>query len=379
MLSTGQTRLFDDIVIDAPRTEGIKYAGSKLKLLPYILQLAGKVKAESVFDGFSGSTRVSQAFSQMGYVVIANDVSAWSRVFGTCYLLNPYPKNHYTELINHLNNLPEKDGWFTEHYGGDSRNSSSAQADGFKKPWQTHNTRKLDAIRETIENLSLDEYEKAVALTSLILAMDAVDSTLGHFASYLNEWSPRSFNRLQLKVPQLLNNRQANEVHQGNIFDVLPKVEADLAYYDPPYGSNNEKMPPSRVRYSAYYHLWTSIVLFDKPELFGKVKRRTDTSDKISQSVFEEFRKNESGKFIAVEAIERLLRQTNAKYIILSYSSDGRATAQELDEAINRSGRLLEAVEVNYKRNVMGRMRWTNDWVREAEDNNKELLFLIEK
>lgn len=379
MLSTGQTRLFDDIVIDAPRTEGIKYAGSKLKLLPYILQLAGKVKAESVFDGFSGSTRVSQAFSQMGYVVIANDVSAWSRVFGTCYLLNPYPKNHYTELINHLNNLPEKDGWFTEHYGGDSRNSSSAQADGFKKPWQTHNTRKLDAIRETIENLSLDEYEKAVALTSLILAMDAVDSTLGHFASYLNEWSPRSFNRLQLKVPQLLNNRQANEVHQGNIFDVLPKVEADLAYYDPPYGSNNEKMPPSRVRYSAYYHLWTSIVLFDKPELFGKVKRRTDTSDKISQSVFEEFRKNESGKFIAVEAIERLLRQTNAKYIILSYSSDGRATAQELDEAINRSGRLLEAVEVNYKRNVMGGMRWTNDWVREAEDNNKELLFLIEK
>lgn len=379
MLSTGQTRLFDDIVIDAPRTEGIKYAGSKLKLLPYILQLAGKVKAESVFDGFSGSTRVSQAFSQTGYAVIANDISAWSRVFGTCYLLNPYPKNHYTELINHLNNLPEKDGWFTEHYGGDSRNSSSAQADGFKKPWQTHNTRKLDAIREAIENLSLDEYEKAVALTSLILAMDAVDSTLGHFASYLNQWSPRSFNRLQLKVPRLLNNRQANEVHQGNIFDVLPRVEADLAYYDPPYGSNNEKMPPSRVRYSAYYHLWTSIVLFDKPELFGKVKRRTDTSDKISQSVFEEFRKNESGKFIAVEAIERLLRQTNAKYIILSYSSDGRATAQELNEAINRSGRLLEAVEVNYKRNVMGGMRWTNDWVREAEDNNKELLFLIEK
>lgn len=372
-------RLFDDIVTDTPPTEGIKYAGSKLKLLPYILQLARKVQAKSVFDGFAGSTRVSQAFAQLDYRVIANDISTWSEVFGTCYLLNPYPKNHFVNLIAHLNDLPEKNGWFTEHYGGDSENISSAQTDGFKKPWQIHNTRKLDAIREEIENLSLDRHEKAVALTSLILALDSVDSTIGHFASYLNEWSPRSYNRLHLKVPQLINHRHDNEVHRGDVFDALPKVEADLAYYDPPYGSNNVKMPPSRVRYSAYYHIWTSIVLFDKPELFGKVKRRMDSSDKINPSVFEEFRTNKSGKFIAVEAIEQLLKQTNAKYIILSYSSDGRATAQELNESIIKSGRLLEAVEVDYKRNVMGGMRWTNDWVREVEGKNRELLFLIEK
>lgn len=376
---TSQIRLFDDIVIDAPPTEGIKYAGSKLKLLPYILQLAGKVKAKSVFDGFSGSTRVSQAFAQSDYRVVANDISSWSEVFGTCYLLNTHPKNHYTGLINHLNALPEKNGWFTEHYGGAGESSSSAQVDGFKKPWQKHNTRKLDAIREEIENLSLDKYEKAVALTSLILALDAVDSTIGHFASYLNEWSSRSYNCLQLKVPQLFDHQLDNKVYRGNIFDVLPEVETDLAYYDPPYGSNNEKMPPSRVRYSAYYHLWTSIVLFDKPEVFGKVKRRTDSSDKISASEFEEFRKNDSGKFIAVEAIERLLRQTNAEHIILSYSTDGRATAEELNQSIAEAGQLIEVVEVDYKRNVMGGMRWTNDWVREIEDKNREILFLIKK
>ncbi len=101
-------RLFEDIPVDAPPTEGIKYAGSKLKLLPYILQLAGKIKAKSVFDGFSGSTRVSQAFAQCDYRVVANDVSAWSEAFGTCYLLNPYPKNHFINLINYLNALPEK-------------------------------------------------------------------------------------------------------------------------------------------------------------------------------------------------------------------------------------------------------------------------------
>jgi adenine-specific DNA-methyltransferase len=370
--------LFDELVLDAPESEGVKYAGSKLKLLPYILQLAKKTNAKSVLDGFSGTTRVSQAFAQKGYRVISNDISAWSKTFATCYLLNPYPEQHYTKLIAHLNALPDKDGWFTEHYGGDGQNLSSAKKDGYKKPWQKHNTRKLDAIREEIEVLSLDPYEKAVVLTSLILALDEVDSTLGHFASYLNEWSPRSYKRLNLEIPHLLHNSLSHEVYQGDVFEVL-NVESDLAYYDPPYGSNNDKMPPSRVRYAAYYHLWTSICLFDNPELFGKAKRRVDTSDTIASSIFEEFRKTDDGKFIALEAIERLLEQTQTKFIILSYNSGGRATAQELHQVISRVGQLVEVVEIDYKRNVMGGMRWTNEWVREAESANREFLFLIEK
>jgi len=53
--------------IDAPPTEGVKYAGSKLKLLPSILQLARRVNAKTVLDGFSGTTRVAQAFAKRGY------------------------------------------------------------------------------------------------------------------------------------------------------------------------------------------------------------------------------------------------------------------------------------------------------------------------
>ncbi len=365
--------------LDAPPTEGIKYAGSKSKLLPHILQLSKRVNPKTIFDGFTGTTRVSQAFAQVGCRVIANDIAAWSKTFATCYLLNPHPQKRYIELIAHLNALPERDGWFTEHYGGDGQSFCSGQMDGFKKPWQKHNTRKLDAIRDEIELLSLDDYEKSVTLTSLILALDEVDSTLGHFASYLNEWSPRSFNHLKLKVPRLILQEFNHEVHQSDIFDLLPQTQADLAYYDPPYGSNNDKMPPSRVRYAAYYHLWTSICLFDKPKLFGKARRRIDTSDKVCASIFEEFRKSNTGKFVAVEAIERLLRQTQAKHIILSYSSGGRASAQELHEAIIKTGKLIEVIEVDYKRNVMGGMRWTNEWARDAAGTNKEFLFLIEK
>jgi adenine-specific DNA-methyltransferase len=355
-------------------TEGIKYAGSKLKLLPHILRLAQKVQPQTVFDGFSGTTRVSQALAQAGYRVIANDVAVWSKVFGECYLLSPYPHEQYKDLIDHLNAIPGRHGWFTEHYGGDT-----AKSNGLKKPWQRHNTLKLDAIREEIEALSLNRHEKAVALTSLILAMDEVDSTIGHYASYLSEWSARSYRQMKLRAPRIIPKAREHDVHHSDIFQIASSIRADLAYYDPPYGSNNDKMPPSRVRYAAYYHLWTSICLFDNPPLFGKVKRRADTSDALSASVFEDFRRNETGRFVVVDAIERLLHQTNTHHIILSYSSGGRATAEELNGVINNSGKLIDVVEVDYKRNVMGGMRWTHEWVRDAEEKNREFLFLIER
>lgn len=378
-MSTQPLNLFTGLVVDAPPTEGIKYAGSKLKLLPHILQLVEKVKPRTVLDGFSGTTRVSQALAQTGYRVIANDLSAWSEVFGKCYLLNAHTPEHYQPLINHLNALPGRDGWFTEHYGGEPNGGCSVSHDGLKKPWQKHNTRRLDAIRDEIDQLSLSEVERAVLLASLVLALDEVDSTLGHFASYLSDWSPRSYNKLQLQVPRLIPRREAHSVHRGDIFRLLPCAEADLAYFDPPYGSNNEKMPPSRVRYAAYYHLWTTICLNDRPQIFGKAKRRADTSDTVACSAFEEFRKTSNGRFMAVEAIERLLKAAKARHIILSYSSGGRATAEELHEAISSAGEVVEVLEVDYRRNVMAGMRWTNEWIAEAETPNREFLFLIEK
>jgi len=374
-----QQTFLDDIEIEAPSTEGIKYTGSKLKLLPYILSLAKKCNVDTVFDGFSGSTRVSQAFAKLGYQVISNDIAVWSKTFAQCYLLNDRPAAYYQPIIDHLNHLPGIDGWFTEHYGTNVQNGNSLSSKCTKRPWQIHNTRKLDAIRSEIDKMALLEIESAVLLTSLILAMDEVDSTLGHYASYLNEWSPRSHKTMTMRVPSLILSDRKHTVLQKDILSICDKIECDLAYFDPPYGSNNEKMPPSRVRYAAYYHLWTTICLNDRPAIFGKANRRTDSSDTVASSVFEDFRKSESGRFIVVEAIEKLIRNTRARYIILSYSSGGRATAEELQQVLEHSGRILDIMNVDYRKNVMAQMRWTNEWIRESEQPNKEFLFLLEK
>ncbi len=216
-----QRSLFGDYLVDPPSTEGIKYAGSKLKLLTKILELADRTGAKRVLDGFSGTTRVSQAFSKRGYRVICNDVAVWSEVFGKCYLLNRSERMAYADLIEHLNSQQPKDGWFTQHYGA-TPNGKTTLDTSLKKPWQAHNTRKLDAIREEIDRLSLSEIEKAVALTSLILALDRVDSTLGHFVSYLRDWSPRSYNELRLEVPRVFVNTDDHQVLRQDVFSLAP-------------------------------------------------------------------------------------------------------------------------------------------------------------
>ncbi|MEZ5347356.1 MAG: DNA adenine methylase [Pyrinomonadaceae bacterium] len=56
-------------------TEGIKYAGSKRKIIPVLLDLIKPLNVKTVLDGFSGTTRVSQALKKAGYITYSNDVA----------------------------------------------------------------------------------------------------------------------------------------------------------------------------------------------------------------------------------------------------------------------------------------------------------------
>lgn len=363
------------------QTEGIKYTGSKRQIIPILLEQIRPLGVRTVFDGFSGTTRVAQALKKDGYTVLANDVATWSKVFGDCYLLNQKPASYYQPMIDHLNKLPGKHGWFSEHYGGEPNGGSAVHSDGKKRMWQLHNTMKLDAIRDEIENLVNDEVEKSVLLTSLIYAMDKVDSSVGHHVSYLKKWAPRAYNTMQMQVPSLILDDNKHQVFNEEIFDLLDDVEVDLAYYDPPYGSSNELMPPSRVRYASYYHLWKSVCLNDRPKLVGVANRREDVSDLVSGSVFEEYRKNEDGRYIVIDALKKLIENTKAKYIVLSYNSNGRATFEAITEILKELNLPCSVIEMDYRKNVMATMAWTNEWLTSGNEDikNKEYLFLIQK
>ena len=352
-------------------TYGIKYAGSKLKLLPYIQSITKDLEINTVLDGFAGTTRVSQLFAQLGYQVHCNDIAVWSKILGSCFLCTNQPYDYYQSIIDTLNALPGIEGWFTQNY--------SIELSGMTKaPFKKKNLMKLDAIREYIEQQNFSENDKAVLLTSLILALDKVDNTLGHFTSYLKDWSARSNNDLFLEVPKYNIYSQQHIITQDDIFNIIPYKTFDLVYYDPPYGSNNEKMPSSRVRYNAYYHFWTSVILYDKAPLFGKVHRREDSRDLKNSSLFEDYKKNKAGNFIAIEAIKDLIEKTNSRYILFSYSNGGRATKEELNQVFLDNSKNLKIFEIEYKSNVMMSMKWTNEWNKD-DTRTIEYLFLLEK
>ena len=359
---------FNSSSVLVPKTQAIKYAGSKLKMLPHILDIIKDLEIKTVLDGFSGSTRVSQFFNQLGYQTTSNDISAYSEVLSQCFLLNTDTPAFYQPYIDQLNNLQPISGWFSKYYGGSDTDT--------KKPFRLKNTMKLDAIRPHIDTFDLSITQKSVLITSLLLALDKVDSTLGHFASYLKDWSIRSNKELWLEVPDLVINNGLNRVCRQDIFQLAQSDSWDLVYYDPPYGSNNAKMPPSRVRYQAYYHFWSSVVLNDQPDIFGNVGRRVDTRDSVSSGVFEEFRTDDNNQFLAITAVENLIKSTNSRYILLSYNSGNPKTQKQLLQFLSTQN-VIKTIAIDYQKNVMSTMTSTRQWLPD-ETKYQEYLFLID-
>jgi adenine-specific DNA-methyltransferase len=353
-------------------TEGIRYTGSKKEILPKILELTKRLDVKNILDGFGGTTRVSQMYKIAGYNVDCNDLAEYTQIFAKCYLLNKNPKSYYEEKIKYLNSLPGYRGWYSENYGGDPKKSTSIGEDGLKKPWQLHNTTRLDAIRDEIDKISGDDIEKSVLLTSLVMALDKVDNTLGHQVAYLKDWSGRSFNKLELKVPNLLLGSGNYNVFKGDIFDI--KGGYDLIYLDPPYGTNNEKTKTTRVRYASYYHLWTTIIKNDKPQLVGKSKRRYEFSSDTLPGAVSVF---ESTNYDRVKgSIDKLL-ELDSKYFIFSYNNKSKVKISDLVDIFSQH-RLLETIEFSHKENVMKKLTSNKEWLGD-QNKNLEYLFLIEK
>jgi len=350
----------------------IRYAGNKRKIVPKILSFISELNVDKVLDGFSGSTAVSQALKNNGYVVGSNDIAVYSKVFGECFLLNRTPQSFFMPLIEELNFLTGIDGWFTAHYGGYDMNGSSVQKDNKKRPFQIHNTKKIDAIREKIDSFYPDDcIEKSVLITSLILAVDKVSNDMGHQASYLKTWTKKSANDIILEVPNFKIDNLNHKVYQKTIFDIKDKY--DLVYVDPPYGTSNKKTPTSRVRYQSYYHIWTTICLNDKPNTVGVSNRRYDASSDTIKSSISEFEDLDL-KYVENSFI-KLIDKFKDSYILISYNNRSKVTIDKLFEIFDK--RINNHISFGYKENAQTNAVSNSKYKIVHKEPLKEHLFLL--
>jgi adenine-specific DNA-methyltransferase len=308
----------------------IKYLGSKRTLIPSILEaVRANGSTRTVIDLFSGTSRVGHALKAAGYRVLANDHNAYAATLARCYVQADAEdvRSEAECLVHELNALPGRAGYFTETFCQRSR---------FIHP---RNGERIDAIREAIAAKSLDPVLEAVMLVSLMEAADRVDSTTGVQMAYLKAWAPRALNDLELRVPAILLRAVAGkgEAHQLDALDAAARLEGDIAYVDPPYNQHS---------YLGNYHIWESLVRWDKPAVYGVACKRVDCRER--QSAF-----NSRRRFR--EAFTRLLGAIQAPTLIVSFNDEGYLSRIEMETMLGslwNGDASVEVVAHDYKRYV---------------------------
>ena len=305
----------------------------------------------TALDLFSGTSRVGHALKREGVRVHANDHNAYAHALAGCYVAADARKwrARASRLVEELDALPGRAGWFTETYAVRSR---------YLKP---ANAARAEAIRARIARLSLEPPLEAIALTSLIEACDRVDSTVGLQMAYLKMWAARASQPLRLRLPEILEGEGSASCLDAR--EAAGLNEADVAYLDPPYNQHS---------YLGNYHVWETLARGDEPEVYGVACKRIDV--RLRASAFNR-RATMEGAFAGV------LASVRAKRIVVSFNDEGYLTPPRLRELLGGRGRVRE-LSVEHPRYIGHKLGVYNPQGEKVGTpgpaKNREHLFVVE-
>ncbi len=300
----------------------IKYIGSKRLLVPHIQAFVSALpNCRTVLDLFSGTSRVAHAFKRSGFRVHANDHNTYAHTVAMAYVQADRSRweDRAQALIQELQATQPQAGYFTETFCERSR---------FFRP---QNGEKIDAIREKIAALDLEPELEAIALVSLMEAADRVDSTTGLQMAYLKAWAPRAYGDLKLRLPNILDGPGKATCIDAE--ELAAEVEVDVAYLDPPYNQHS---------YLNNYHIWESLVRWDKPEVYGIAHKRVDCRTRKSSF---------NSKPAMPGAFRNVIEMIRAKYLIVSFNNEGFLSREALEEMLATRGH-VRSYPLDHKRYV---------------------------
>ncbi len=294
-----------------------RYTGSKLKLADWIIELINSnCKGDSFLEIFAGTSIVSSKIApQMKRVILNDTLEANNMIYNAFYSKSDFDISKLDIIKDELNNkrFSSKQGYFTKNYGD--------------KYFSVNDCHKIEIIRNYIEKSkkSLNDKEYAILLASLIYSMDKCANTVGHFDAYIHNDNVSDKFTFDLIKP--LEFPHTNfEIYREDSNLLAKRVEADIVYVDPPYNSR---------QYCQFYHIYETIVRWDKPELFGvalKPQGRllSDYCRSKAQQVFDDLIQNLNCRYIAVSY--------NNTYNSKSNSSRNKITLEEIENMLNQKG-----------------------------------------
>jgi adenine-specific DNA-methyltransferase len=259
-----------------------------------------------------------------------------------------------SKLISELNGTHGNPGYFTENFAIKSR---------FFHP---KNAEKIDSIRDAIEAKSLDPLLKSVLLVSLMEAADRVDSTCGIQMAYLKDWAKRAHNDILMRMPNVLPKAKHGK---GRAYcleaeKAAAELHGDVVYLDPPYNQHS---------YRGNYHIWETLILWDKPELYGVAQKRVDCKEKKSSF-------NSKTQFIT--AFSKVVDLLTCDVVVISFNNEGFITRKEMEALLSKRGK-VSTKSIDYKRYVGAQIGIHNPQGQKVGEvshlRNREYLYVLDR
>jgi len=352
----------------------ITYIGNKRALLAFIGNGIRKVQKKmrknklKIFDVFSGSGIVARYFKQFSDLLIVNDLEKYSSVINECYLSNEDELNfsllreYYQELISKSNKRLTK-GIIAELYAPNDDNNIKPHERVF---YTSRNAMYIDTVRQLIEKIPHNEqkYFLAPLLSEASIHANTSgvfkgfykdkETGIGQFGGRNRDALFRIIGDIMLPFPVFSNfncdtiicNNDSNE-----ILKMLPEV--DLAYLDPPYNQHP---------YGSNYFMLNVILDYKYPEKTSKISGIPEDWNRSAYN-----KENH-----ALHALTHLVENINAKYVLISFNSEGFISIEQMKNMLKKIGK-LEVLETKY--NVFRGSRNLNN----REIHVKEYLYLLEK
>jgi adenine-specific DNA-methyltransferase len=352
----------------------ITYIGNKRALLGFIgdgvkivQKKLGKTKLR-IFDVFSGSGVVSRFFKQYSNLLITNDLEKYSTLINQCYLTNISSinlkelKSIYRYLVNNAeNNL--QSGIIRESYAPKNENNIKVDDRVF---YTIRNAMYIDTIRQLINNIP-ENYQKyflgpLLSEASIHANTSGVfkgfyknrETSIGQFGGLNQDALFRITGDIVLPFPVFSNFETDTLIYNGdsnNIIKELPEV--DLAYLDPPYNQHP---------YGSNYFMLNLILDYKYPENTSKI---SGIPDSWNRSYYNK-------ENYAYSALSNLVKNIKAKYVLISFNSEGFIKLEEMKSMLNSIGK-LSVLETKY--NTFRGSRNLNN----RDIHVKEYLYLLEK
>ena len=372
--------------------------GNKRALLDFIgegldraRRKLGKEKL-SIFDAFSGSGVVARFFKGFARRLLVNDLELYAEIANRCYLANRRDLDLERLSLLHaslLSSLASVDTMVDADIDGDGDGggmASRAAAQGYRgfveelyapardeaiEPgervfYTNRNARYIDEARRLIEGLAPSD--RPFFLAPLLSEASIHANTAGVFkgfykdsASGIGRFGGRGADALSrirgdigLPFPVLSRFSCEVEVLRGDATTAASGAgEIDLAYLDPPYNQHP---------YGSNYFMLNLIAEGRRP---GRISPISGIPPDWQRSDY-----NKAAK--AQATLEGLIEALRARFILVSFNSEGFIPKSEMEGLLSRHGR-LEVLERDYSafrgsRNLGGRALRV-----------KEYLFLLEK